>query len=117
VLLRATENAVAGHIWPVGRYFPTSDLKHEITLAKNLLLEESKLSVSHELFFHSQLLKKLRLIVTGSCNSSRHQRFMREKFFINEISENIPRNSMTSERLGNIDLLSVERYELKNIFR
>jgi len=28
-----------------------------------------------------------------------------------------PRNSMTSERLGNIDLLSVERYELKNRFK
>ena len=32
--------------------------------------------------------KKLRLIVTGSCNSSRHERFMRENFFQNEISEN-----------------------------
>jgi len=28
------------------------------------------------------------LIVIGSCNSSRHQRFMRERFFKNEISEN-----------------------------
>jgi len=27
------------------------------------------------------------------------------------------RNSMTSERLDNIDLLSIERYELRNIFR
>jgi len=34
---------------------------------------------------------------------------MREKFFKNEISETIPRNSKTSERLGNVDLLSVER--------
>jgi len=33
--------------------------------------------------------KKLRLIITGNCNSSRHQRFMREKFFKTEISENI----------------------------
>jgi len=41
---------------------------------------------------------------------------MREKFFKNEISEKIPRNSMISERLGIIDLLSVERYELKNSF-
>jgi len=31
----------------------------------------------------------LRLIVADSCNSSRHQRFMREKFFKIEISENI----------------------------
>jgi len=36
-----------------------------------------------------QLLQKLRLNVIGSCNSSRHQHFMREKFFKNEISENI----------------------------
>jgi len=28
-------------------------------------------------------------IVTGSCNSSRHQRFTRKKFFENEISESI----------------------------
>ena len=34
------------------------------------------------------LLNKLRLIVAGSCNSCRHERFMREKFFKNEISEN-----------------------------
>jgi len=28
-------------------------------------------------------------MVTRSCNSSRYQRFMQEKFFKNEISENI----------------------------
>jgi len=52
----------------------------------------------------------LRLIVTGSCNSSRHQRFMREKFFKNETSENISQKFLASERLGSIDLLSVVRY-------
>ena len=45
--------------------------------------------IARTFFFYSQLLKKLRFIVTGSCNSSRHQCFMREKFFKNEISENI----------------------------
>jgi len=40
---------------------------------------------------------------------------MREKYFKNEISEKFPRNSMTSERLGNVDLLSVEREQAKNI--
>jgi len=34
---------------------------------------------------------------------------MREKFFNKEITEKFPRNSMTTERLGNVDLLSVER--------
>jgi len=34
---------------------------------------------------------------------------MREKFFKNEISEKIPRNSMTSERLSNVDLSGVSR--------
>ena len=33
-------------------------------------------------------LKKLRLNLVASCNSSRRERFMREKFFKNEISEN-----------------------------
>ena len=59
------------------------------TLAKNLLPKDSKLPISLEQLFNLQLLKKLRLIVIGSCNSSRHQCFTREKFFKNEISENI----------------------------
>ena len=37
-------------------------LKHEITLAKNLLRKQSKLPISLEFPF-----KKLRLIATGSC--------------------------------------------------
>ena len=52
----------------------------KLTLAKNLFPNESKLPISLEQFFNLQLLEKLRLIVTGSCNSSRHQRFMRENF-------------------------------------
>ena len=70
--------------------FSGNDLKHEITMAKNLLRKESKLPISPEqCFFHLQLVTKLCLIVTGSSNSSRHQRFMREKFFKNKICENI----------------------------
>jgi len=43
---------------------------------------------------------------------------MREKFFKNEIIvETMPRNFMTCDRLGSIDLLSVDSYELKNRFR
>jgi len=34
-----------------------------------------------------------------------------------KLVKTIPRNSMTSERLGSIDLRSVERYGLKNRFR
>jgi len=32
MLPRATENAVAGHIWPAGRYLPTPDLGDVMTL-------------------------------------------------------------------------------------
>jgi len=43
--------------------------------------------------FRLKRLSKLRLIViqvvSYSCNSTRHQLFMQEKFFKNEISENI----------------------------
>jgi len=39
----------------------------------------------HTLEEYANLLQ----IVAGSCNSSRHQRFMREKFFKTEISESI----------------------------
>jgi len=28
MLVRATENVVAGHIWPAGRYLPTPVLNH-----------------------------------------------------------------------------------------
>jgi len=34
-----------------------------------------------------------------------------------KLVKTIPKNSMTSERFGNIDLLLIERYELKNRFR
>jgi len=70
--------------------FSENDLKHEISLAKNLPAKESKLRTSLEQVFSfiATLLKKLGLIVTGSCNSSRYECFMREKFFKNEISEN-----------------------------
>jgi len=40
----------------------------KLTLAKNLLRKESKLPTPLEQFFYLQLLKKLRLIVIGSCN-------------------------------------------------
>ena len=69
--------------------FGENNLKYEMTLAKNLLRKASKLPISLEQFYLLQLLKKLRLVVTGSCNSSHHQRFMREKFFKNEITEKI----------------------------
>jgi len=34
-----------------------------------------------------------------------------------KLVKKFPRNFMISERLGNVDLLSVERHELKNRFR
>jgi len=61
----------------------------KLTVANNLFPKESRLPISLEQFFDLQLLKQLRLIVSGSCNSFRHRRFMREKFFKNEISENL----------------------------
>jgi len=66
----------------------------KLTLAKNLFPNESKLPISLEQFFNLQLLEKLRLIVTGSCNSSRHQRFMRENFSKKKLVKRFPRNSI-----------------------
>ena len=51
-------------------------------------------------FFHWFLVTKLRLIVSGSSNSSRHQCFMREKFFKNEISENISQKFHDQWKIG-----------------
>jgi len=69
--------------------FSKNDFKNETNFGKEFALERVEAARSLEKFFNLQLLKKLRLIVIGSCNSSRHQRFMRDRFFKNEISENI----------------------------
>jgi len=59
--------------------------------------------MARTIFFHLQLLKKLRLIATGSCNfsitgaSCERTKMKLEKTF--------HRNSMTSERLDNTDIL------------
>jgi len=42
----------------------------------------------------------LRLFVTGSCNSSHHQPFMREKFLKNAISENISQKFYDQWKIG-----------------
>jgi len=93
-----------------------NDLKHEIPLAKELLQKKSQLPVSLEQILsfitpYNSCVWLFVQVVTNSCNSSRRQRFMQEKFFKKEISENIYsiRNSMTSERLSNVALLSSER--------
>jgi len=57
--------------------------------------------------FYSYL--KLRLVVSGSCNPSHRQRFMQRSFSKVKLLKKIPRNSMTSERLGNVDLCGVSR--------
>ena len=56
--------------------------------------------MARTIFFHLQLLKKLRLIATGSCDFSRHRRFMREKFFKNEIRENISQKFHDQWKIG-----------------
>jgi len=64
-------------------------LKHEINFGKEFFSEGVKAAYIARTIFVINNYLKLRLIVTGSCNSSRHQHFMRENFFKNEISENI----------------------------
>ena len=88
----------------------------QLTLAKNLLRKESKLPIWLEQFFNLQLLKKLGLIVIGSCNSSVTSASCEIYFSKMKLVKIFSRNSMTSERLGKTDLLSRERYELKNRF-
>ena len=59
-------------------------------MANKLFRKESKLPISLEQVFSfiASLLKTLRLIDAGSCNSCRHEHFIREKFLKNEFSEN-----------------------------
>jgi len=91
--------------------FSENDLKYEITLAQNLLRKASKLLISLEQFIYSYLsylkscvwllLVAVTLPITSpSCERSFSKMKLLKKF---------PRNSMTSERLGNVDLFSVER--------
>jgi len=97
--------------------FSENDLKHEMTLAKYLLRKGLKLPMSLEQFFPF-LLKKLRLIVIlvavtlPVTSALRKRRFAKMK-----VVKTFSRDSMTSERLGNFDLVSTESYQLKNRFR
>jgi len=52
----------------------------------------------------------LRLIVAGSYNSSCYQPSCERNFSKMKLAKTFPRNSITSERLGNIYLLYIERY-------
>jgi len=85
--------------------FSENDSKHKMTLANICFGKSRSCLYRSNNFCHLWLLKKLRLIVTGSCNSSRHQYFMRKKFFKMKLMKTFPRNSITGERLGNIYLL------------
>ena len=84
ISIRKTRERIRKSYW-----FSQNDLKHETTLTKNFLRKELSCLYRSNNLFHLQLLKKLRLIATGSCNSSRHQRFIRKKFFKIETKENI----------------------------
>ena len=95
--------------------FSQNDLKYEITLTKNLLRKASKLPISLEQFLSFIATWKAALVVTGSCNSSHHQPFMREKFFKNEITENISQKFHDQWKIGYVDLLSVERIRAEKI--
>jgi len=55
----------------------------------------------------------LLVAITLPVTSASHER----SFSKRKLVKIFPRNSMTSERLGETDLISDERYELKNIFR
>jgi len=74
---------------------------------------ESHLPTSLEqiLSFRPVALRKLRLIASNSCNSSHHQRFMRETFFKNEISENISQKFHDQWKIA--VYIQMKGYELK----
>jgi len=79
-----------------------NDLKREITLAINLLRNESKLRISLEQFLsfittYKAAFDCYSLPVTSASCESNVSKMKLEKIF--------PRNSMTSEKLGNIDIL------------
>jgi len=70
--------------------FSKNDLKHEINFGKEFASERVEAAyIPRTIFLICSYLKSCYLIVTGSCNSSRHQHFMRENFLKTEISENI----------------------------
>ena len=98
--------------------FSKNDLKHEIGFGKKFASEGVEAAYIARTFFKSYsylksyvwlLLVAVTLPVTSaSCEKN---------FSKMKLVKTFPRNSMTSERLGNTDLLSGERYELKNRFR
>ena len=86
-------------------FLSENDLKHETTLAKNLLRKESKLPISPEqvFFIYSWLQSCVWLLLVAATlpvtSASCERSFSKMK-----LVKTFPRNSMTSERLGNIDL-------------
>jgi len=46
IFLRATENAVSGHIWPEGRYLPTPGILHWIVLTLSTLHTRNSSSIT-----------------------------------------------------------------------
>jgi len=92
------------------------DLKREIRWKEFASEGVEAACIARTMFFICSYLKTC--IVLLPVAVTLHQRFMQEKFFKNEINEKIfPKNYVISERLGNMDLLSVKRYKLKNRFR
>jgi len=49
MLLRATENAVAGHIWPAGRYLPTLALNNHFGWWGGLIIAEFTVGIHRKL--------------------------------------------------------------------
>jgi len=68
--------------WKNSPSFSENDFKHEINnFGKDFASEDVEAAcTARTIFFFLYCYWKLRLIVTGSCNSSRHQRFMQETF-------------------------------------
>ena len=97
--------------------FSENDFKHEIIWQRICFgRSRSCLYRSNIFFIHSYLKSCVWLLLVAAtlhvtsalCERSSSKMKLMKAFL---------RNSMTSEWLGNIDLLSIERYELKSRFR
>jgi len=99
-------------------WFSKNDLKHELNIGKEFASEGVEAAyIARTIFSIYNYLKScvwlsLVAVTLPVTSASCEKKFSKTKFV-----KTFPRNSMTSERLDNTDLLSGERYELKSSFR
>ena len=98
--------------------FSKNDSKHEINFGKDFALEGVEAAyIVRTIFLIYSCLKSCAWLLLVAATLPVTSASCEKKFSTIKFVKTFPTNSMTSERLGDTDQRSGERYELKNRFR